>query len=286
MSRTLSPTVRRRRLARVLRGLREEAGMTLDKASHQAELPRATLGKLETGDLKRVRLADLDSLARLYEVDNKTRLAMHQLAKDAEQRGWWSKYKDVFGPGSLPDFEAEASVIRTYEAQVIPGLLQTQAYARAVFTGTNAFAEEEIKRHVDARMERQRILSHAYPPEYAAIIDEAALRRPAGGTQAMQEQLQHLTELATHRHITINVLPFAAGMHAANLGGFMIMNFPDDADPVIAYAETPTSILFVEEEDEIRRHDAMWREALNASLTVVQSIGFINEVASSLESDQ
>ncbi|MFD0773080.1 helix-turn-helix domain-containing protein [Streptomonospora algeriensis] len=286
MSRTLSPTVRRRRLARVLRGLREKAGLTLEKASKQADLPRATLGKLETADLKRVRLTDLDSLARLYEVDDKTRLAMHQLAKDAEQRGWWSKYKDVFGPGSLPDFEAEASVIRTYEAQVIPGLLQTRAYARAVFTGTNAFAEDEIQRHVDARMERQHILSHAYPPEYAAIIDEAALRRPAGGARAMQEQLHYLTELATRRHVMIHALPFAAGMHAANLGGFMIMDFPEDADPAIAYSETPTSILFVEEEEEIRRHDAMWREALNASLTVAQSIDFIKEVAASLESDQ
>ncbi|MDT0300679.1 helix-turn-helix domain-containing protein [Streptomonospora wellingtoniae] len=286
MSRTLSPTVRRRRLARVLRGLREAAGLTLDTASKQAALPRATLGKLETADLKRLRLTDLDSLARLYAVDDKTRLAMHQLAKDAEQRGWWSKYRDVFSPGSLPDFEAEASVIRTYEAQVVPGLLQTREYACAVFTGTNAFAEDEVKRHVDARMERQYILKHPYPPEYAAIIDEAVLRRPAGGRQAMVEQLHHLAELATLRHVTIHVLPFAAGMHAANLGGFMIMDFPDDADPAIAYAETPASILFVEEEEDIRRNDAMWREALNASLTVAQSIDFIEEVATSLESDQ
>ncbi|TQN28433.1 helix-turn-helix protein [Haloactinospora alba] len=286
MARSLSPTVRRRRLARVLRGLRASAGLTLDSAAKQAAIPRATLGKLETGDLKRIRLADLDSLAQLYEVDNQRRLGMHQLAKDAIEQGWWSKYKDVFGAEALPDFEAEASFIRTYEAQVIPGLLQTPAYTRAVFTGTNAFAEEEVKRHVDARMERQRILTHAYPPEYAAIIDEAALRRPAGGIQAMQEQLHHLTDVARHPHITLHVLPFSAGMHAANLGGFMIMDFPEPADPAIGYAETPSSILFVETEEEIRRHDAMWREALNASLTVAQSIDFINEVATSLESYQ
>ncbi|GAB3488117.1 helix-turn-helix domain-containing protein [Nocardiopsis coralliicola] len=284
MSRTLSPTVRRRRLARVLRGLREGAGMTLETAAKQAGVPRATLGKLETGDLKRVRLTDLDSLSELYQVENQTRLAMHQLATDATERGWWSKYKDIFGAGAIPDFEAEASFIRTYEAQVVPGLLQTPAYTRAVFTGTNAFAEAEIQRHVDARMKRQEILHHPYAPEYAAIIDEAALRRTAGGAECMIEQLRQLTTLATRPHITIHVLPFSAGMHAANLGGFVIMDFPDPSDPSIGFAETPTSILFVEDKDEIRRHDAMWREALNASLTVAQSIDLIDEVSTNLES--
>lgn len=285
MTRSLSPTVRRRRLGRVLRKLREDANLTLEVAAKQASIPRATLGKLETGQLMRIRIAALDTLAKLYGVDNSTRLAMHQLAKDSTERGWWSKYKDVFGAEALPDFEVEASFIRAYEAQVVPGLLQTEAYARAVFTGTNAFAESEIKRHVDARMQRQRILSHPYPPEYAVIIDESALRRPAGSKEAMREQLHYLSEMATRPHITIHVLPFSAGMHAASLGSFMIMEFPEPSDLPIGHAEIPTANIFVEGAEEIRCYDAMWREAHNASLTVAQSIDFINEVAASLESD-
>lgn len=283
MARSLSPTVRRRRLARVLRRLRDDAKLTLDAAAKQSGVPRATLGKLETAELRRIRLSDLDALASLYEVDNDSRLGMHQLAKDATERGWWSKYKDLFGAQALPDFEVEASFIKTFQPQVIPGLLQTPAYTRAVFTGTNAFAEDEIARHVDARMERQRILAHPYPPEYAAIIDEAALRRSAGGTECMREQLRHLIDMAKLPHITVHVLPFKAGMHAASLGGFVIMEFPEPSDPSIAHSETPTASLFVEGE-EIRRCDAMWREAHNASLTVAQSIDFIDEVISSLES--
>ncbi|MBB6170763.1 transcriptional regulator with XRE-family HTH domain [Nocardiopsis mwathae] len=286
MKRPLSPTVRRRRLGRVLRALREEAGLKLDEAAKQSGIPRATLGKMETAELKRIRLADLDALASLYKRDDKSRRAMHQLAKDATQLGWWSNYKDVFGARALPDFEAEASFIRTYQAQVIPGLLQTAEYTRAVFMGTNAFDDDEIQRHVDARMERQRILASLRPPEYSAIIDEAALRRPAGGNSAMKEQLLHLIHMAARPHMTVHVLPFSAGMHAANLGGFQILDFPEPADPAIGYTETPTSILFVEGEDEIRRYDAMWREAHNAALTVAQSIDFIKEVIASLESEQ
>ncbi|MFW5416003.1 helix-turn-helix domain-containing protein [Nocardiopsis sp. CNT-189] len=286
MSRTLSPTVRRRRLARVLRQLRDEARLTLDAAAKQAGIARATLGKIETAELKRVRLSDLDSLAVLYEIDNSTRLALHQLAKDSSERGWWSKYKDVFGGKALPDFEAEASCIRTFQAQVVPGLLQTSDYIEAVFTGTNAFVAEEVARHVDARVERQKILTHAYPPDYTVILDEAALRRQAGSATVMKEQLEHLAYMTTRPHIALHVLPFSAGMHAASLGSFTIMDFPDPSDPSLAHTENPTSILFVEEETELRRYEAMWREAHNASLTVKQSVEFIKQIASSLESEQ
>lgn len=282
MSRTLSPTVRRRRLARILRGLREEAGLTLDVAAKQAGIARATLGKIETGDLKRLRLAELDALAQLYEVDNEARLAMHRLARESSERGWWLRYKDVFGAKALPDFEAEASCIRTFQPQVVPGLLQTQSYIEAVFMGTNACGADEIERHVTARLERQHILTHPYPPDYSAVIDEAVLRRPAGGSTVMRGQLDHLTQMAARPHIAVHVLPFSVGMHAASLGSFTIMDFPDPTDPSLGHSESPTSILFVEEDNDLRRYDAMWREVHNASLTVKQSVDFINEVASDL----
>lgn len=285
MKPSFSPTIRRRRLARILRDLREESGQTLDIASKQSGIPRATLGKLETADLKRIRPVHLDSLAQLYKVDEGTWNGLHQLAKDANERGWWSKYKDVFKATGLPSFEVEASYIRVYETQVIPGLLQTPNYIRAVFTGTSAFPEDRVQRHVDARMERQEILDRLYPPEYVAIIDEAALRRQAGSRTVMREQLLHLAEMALRPRATIHILPFSTGLHAATLGAFQIMDFPEPRDPTIGYTETPTSTVYVEEGEEIARYETMWREVHNSALTAAQSIEFLHHLSTSLEGE-
>ncbi|GAB3740939.1 helix-turn-helix transcriptional regulator [Nocardiopsis nanhaiensis] len=241
------------------------------------------MGKLETADLKRIRAAHLDALAQLYEVDEEAWKGLHQLAKDANERGWWSKYKDVFKATGLPSFEVEASHIRVYETQVVPGLLQTSQYIRAVFTGTSAFPEERVQRHVDARMERQAILDRLYPPEYVAIIDESALRRQAGGPGVMREQLLHLADMALRPRITIHVLPFSTGLHAATLGAFQIMDFPEPRDPTVGYAEIPTSTIYVEGDEEIDRYEAMWREVHNSALTAAQSIDFLNDLSTSLE---
>ena len=283
MQRPHSPTIRLRRLGFELRHLREQHKLTLEEASKRSGVPRTTLSKIENAESRRTRSRDLDALADLYQVSDEAREAFHQLYRESNERGWWYRYKELFGTSGLPAFEVEASLIRTYEAQVVPGLLQTSEYTRAVFTGTNAYAEAEIQRHVDARMERQSILARLYPPEYAAIIDEAALRRPAGTAEAMREQLQHLAHMATRPHISVHVLPFSAGMHAANLGGFQIMEFTDPSDPSICFAEVPTAGLFLEEEAEIRRYDAIWREAHSAALTVAQSMKFIKEAITSLE---
>jgi transcriptional regulator with XRE-family HTH domain len=281
-----SPTIRLRRLGFELRHLREKHKLTLEEASKRSGVPRTTLSKIETAESRRTRTRDLDALADLYEVNDETREAFHQLYRESTEKGWWHRYKELFGTSGLPAFEVEASLIRTYEAQVIPGLLQIPEYTRAVFTGTNAYADAEIQRHVEARMERQAILARLYPPEYAAIIDEAALRRPAGSIEVMKEQLQHLVHMATRQHVSMHVLPFAAGMHAANLGGFQIMEFNNPADPTVCFAEIPTAGLFLEEDGEVRRYDAIWREAHNTSLTVAQSISFIKEVITSLEGER
>ncbi|GAB2500751.1 Scr1 family TA system antitoxin-like transcriptional regulator [Nocardiopsis aegyptia] len=283
MKHSFSPTIRRRRLARILRDLREESGDTLDAAAKKSGVPRATLGKLETAAIKQIRPAHLDALAKLYGVGKEAWESMHQLAKDASEQGWWSKYKDVFSPTGLASFEVEASFVRVFEAQVIPGLLQTPDYTRAVFMGANSYSEDRIRRHVAARMERQDILERLYPPEYAAVIDEGVLRRQAGGPKTMREQLHHLVQMAERPNIAIQVVPFSAGTYAANLGSFQIMEFSEPNDPTIGYAETPTSTLYVESPEEIRRYDAMWREASAAALSVAQTVDFVRNVVESLE---
>ncbi|WP_201294763.1 MULTISPECIES: helix-turn-helix transcriptional regulator [unclassified Nocardiopsis] len=283
MKPSFSPTIRRRRLARILREFREESGHTLDTASKESGVPRSTIGRLEGPEGKRIQTAHLDALARLYNMDEASWKSLHQLAKDAGERGWWSKYKDVFSADGLPSFEVEASCIRTYQTQVIPGLLQTTAYTRAVFTGTSMVQEEQIQRHVDGRMKRQEILERLHPPEYVAIIDEAALRRSAGGEEVMREQLDHLIDMAKRPKMSIHVLPFSSGMHAANLGSFQILDFPEPTDPTIGYMETPTCKIFSEEDGEIRRYETLWREAHNAALTAAQSVSFIRDVIASLK---
>ncbi|WP_039831405.1 helix-turn-helix domain-containing protein [Nocardiopsis valliformis] len=283
MNHGFSPTIRRRRLARILRDYREESGHTLDTAAKESGVPRSTIGRLEGPEGKRIQTAHLDALARLYNMDEESWRSLHQLAKDAGERGWWSKYKDVFSTNGLPSFEVEASCIRTYQAQVLPGLLQTADYTRAVFTGTGAFQEEQVQRHVAGRLKRQEILERLYPPEYIAIVDEAALRRFAGGPEVMREQLEHLTDVAQRPRVSIHVLPFSAGIHAAHLGSFQILEFPEPTDPTIGYMDTPTCKIFSEEDEEIRRYEAMWREAHNASLTAAQSMTFIQDLSASLK---
>ena len=285
MQRPHSPNIRLRRLGFELRHLRETHRLTLEEASKRSGVPRTTLSKIETAESRRTRTRDLDALADLYEVSDETREAFHQLYRESKDKGWWYRYRELFGTSGLPAFEVEASLIRTYQSQVVPGLLQTSEYTRAVFTGTNSYAEAELRRHVEARMQRQNILARLYPPEYAAIIDEAALRRPAGGETAMHAQLEHLVHMAKQPHISIHVLPFSAGMHAANLGGFQIMEFSEPADPTVCFAEIPTAGLFLEEEAEVRRYDAIWREAHNASLSVTQSLDFIQDISASLEGE-
>ncbi|WP_087096026.1 helix-turn-helix transcriptional regulator [Nocardiopsis sp. JB363] len=278
-----SPSIRRRRLSSELRRLRSEAGLTLVEAAKQAELSKSNLGKMEQAESKSVPTSALDKLLDLYEVnDPSTREAMHSLARDAKQRGWWSRYKDVL-PQMLPDFEAEACAFRTYHAQVVPGMLQTPAYADAVFRANKVRNDDEIAQRVAARVARQGILNEVNPPSYQAIIDEAALRRVVGSEKVMREQLQHLINMASRHNVDIFVLPFTAGAHPATEGTFIVMDFPDIRDSSIAYLENPATSLYLEECDQIRMFNDMFGNAQGCSLTPVQSLSFIERILDELE---
>lgn len=281
--RSYSPSVRRRRISAQLRHYREEKGLTATQAGEALGWPQQKISKIESGEQKRMPAAELDALLDLYGAKaTGVRAALHECARLAKQRGWWSKYKDVL-PSGLPDFETEASAIRTYECQVVPGLLQTPDYAEAVFRADKVREDEEIAKRVAARMQRQEVLNRVDPPAYWAIIDEAALRRMVGSPEIMRVQLRHLTHLAARHNIDIQVLPFAAGAHSACTGSFVIMDFPDPMDASIGYVDTPTSSLFVEEEDELREFVAMFGSAQGSALNPADSLGFINEAVESLE---
>ena len=282
-----SPSLRLRRLAAELRRAREQANLTGSQAAKKLKWSAGKLSKIEKTETKRITSGDLDKMLDLYKVnDPRTREAMHALAKDAKLRGWWSKYKDVFGDRALPDFEAEASVIRTFTTQTVPGLLQTPEYAEAIFRGGRYVSPEEIRRRLEFRMERREVLTRFRPVQLRAVIDEAALRRQIGDIKTMREQLDHLLYMAQLPNIDIQVLPFSAGAHAALAAPFTILEFTDPLDTPIVYVGTVTDALFIEEADDVTQYSVTFGDVQGSSLSTARSAAFIKEVAATQESDK
>ncbi|GAA4930553.1 helix-turn-helix transcriptional regulator [Streptomonospora halophila] len=278
-----SPSIRRRRLSAELRRLRAEAQLTLVEAAKEAGTGKSNLSKIEQAESKHVPAKTLDKLLDLYKVeDTQLRASLHELSRLAGERGWWSQYKDLV-PEMLADFEAEACAFRTYQAQVIPGMLQTPEYADAIFRANKVRDDTEVAQRVAARMKRQEVLNRVDPPSYSAIVDEGALRRLVGSSAVMRGQLEHLTHLAIRHNVDIYVLPFGAGAHPATEGSFVTMDFPDARDSSIAYLETPVSSLYLEEEQQIRTCNDMFGSAQACSLTPAQSVTFMRGVLDELE---
>lgn len=286
MQSSYSPTVRRRRLGFELRRLREEHGFTLEAASKESGVPRATIGKIETAESIRTRTRDLDALADLYEVDRESRAGLHQLSRESKHKGWWSRYKDVFSDRALPDFEGEASAIRTFQAQVIPGLFQTPRYAEEVFRGGRAMDDPSLERRVEARITRQGLLSGVGAPHMTAVIDEAALRRVVGSAPIMLEQLEHLEHLALRHNIDIQVLTFSSGAHLGMAGAFTILDFPEPRDPSIVYVSTAADGLYLEQPDDIERYNVAFSNVQGIALSSIPSMRFIAGIKASIESER
>lgn len=237
-----------------------------------------TFGRIETADARRLRSGDLDALASVYKVDDKNREAMHQLAQQSKERGWWSKYRDVFGDQALPDWEAEASMIRSFEALTIPGLFQTPEYATAVFQAGRAVREEDVARRVEARMQRREIFNRIKSPHMVAVIDEGALRRLVGGPETMRDQLTHLKNMAHRHHIDIQVLPYIAGAHLALGKPFTILDFPESKDQPLVYVGTATDDLFLEQPEEIERYNVAFGNVQGVALSTSLSVEFIDDI--------
>lgn len=285
MQRPHSPTLRRRRLSAELKRAREEAKVTSANAAKSLGWAAGKLSMIENAETQKVKADDLDKMLDLYQVtDSDKREALHALARDAKVRGWWSKYKEVFGPQSLPDFEAEASAIRTFEGLVIPGLLQTPDYARAVIQGGRYTSEEEIERRVKARLERRDILTRFKPASLRVTLDEAVLHRVVGSSEVMAEQLRHLLHMAKLPNIDLQVVPFDAGAHAAFVAPFSILNFPDPLDAPIVFVDTASGGLFLEESDEVEAHSVTFGDVQGSAMSAAQSARLITEVLETLES--
>jgi transcriptional regulator with XRE-family HTH domain len=248
------PTVLRILLGAQLRRLREGQRITLEDAGKRIRASHSKISRLETG---RVGFKDRDitDLLTLYGVtDEEERETLRSLARRANAPGWWHDYSDVLPHWfeAYVGLEEVATQIRAYEVQFVPGLMQTEDYARAVtLLGHDTEPARDIERRVRLRMARQAVLDREDAPNVWAVIDEAVLRRPAGSPEIMHGQLKHLAELGQRPNVTIQVIPFQAGGHAAAGGPFSILRFAEPDLPDIVYLEQLTSALYLDKPDTV-----------------------------------
>jgi len=250
------PTVLRILLGSQLRMLREVKGITREEAGYAIRASGSKISRMELGRVS-FKERDVTDLLKLYGVDDDETATLVALAIQANSPGWWHKYGDV-----LPDWfqvyvglEEAASLIRLYEVQFVPGLLQTADYARAVVRlGQPGAAPEEIERRISLRMGRQELLTKPGGPRLWAIVDEAALRRPIGGKEVMRAQLEQLILATEEPQVTLQVMPFRSGGHAAEAGAFTIMRFPEPDLPDVVYLEQLTSALYLDKRDDVEKY--------------------------------
>ena len=243
-----------------LRRLRETAGVSRDDAGYHIRASGSKISRMELGRVS-FKERDVTDLLEYYGVtDPAEREKLVQLTREANATPWYQKFQDV-----VPDWfhvfvglEEAAQLIRVYEVQFVPGLLQTEEYARAIITqGAPGMEADEVDRRVALRMGRQKLLIRENPPRYWVILDEAALRRPMGGRDVHVKQIEHLIDLVSEPNITLQVMPFRYGGHAAEAGAFTIMRFPETDLPDVVYMEYLTGAHYIDKPEEVERYAAV-----------------------------
>jgi transcriptional regulator with XRE-family HTH domain len=279
------PTVLRMLLGIQLRRLREAAGLTPDQAGYEIRASRSKISRVEHGRVG-FKERDVSDLLSLYGVtDPRERERMLALARQANNQGWWAKYDDI-----MPDWfesyvglEQATSLIRNFELQFVPGLFQTEEYARGVtMLGHRSAPGPEIEHRVSLRMQRQKILERDDSPRIWAVVDESALRRPLGGVEAMQAQLRHLAEVTEYPRVTLQVMPFSRGGHPAAGGAFTVLRFAEPDLPDIVYLEQLTSALYLDRRDEVDHYMEVMNRLSAEADTPADSARILEKIAKSL----
>jgi uncharacterized protein DUF5753/helix-turn-helix protein len=285
-------TVPRRQLGRYLRGLREQARISVKLAAEQLEWSTPRIWRIETGQVA-MRSLDVRNMCELYDAPAETTKALMGLAKETKAKGWWHAFGDVIPEGFdvYVGLEEAATSHTSYESELVPGLLQTEGYAREIINiHTPGLSEEELDGRVQLRIERQVILTRpTVPLTLCAVLSEAAIRRPTGGRKVMAHQLAHLVYMSELANVTLRVLPFAAGAHIGTLTGpFVILRFPlkgdgSETEPPVVYKDGYTGNLYLDKPKEIEQYEAAFRGIWEAALDEQASRRLIAEVAGSYE---
>jgi transcriptional regulator with XRE-family HTH domain len=274
-----SPTVLRILLGAYLRRLREARRISLEEAGNLIRASHSKISRLESG---RVGFKDRDvvDLLAFYGVTDKSEhQALRELAIRASSPGWWRDYADVVPSwfDMYVGLEEAASQIRAYQVQFVPGLLQTDDYARAVIM-LRYSNPKEVSRRVSLRMARQAVLDKPDPPGLMTVLDEALLRRPIGGSRAMRAQLKHLIEMSQRPNVTIQVIPFKAGGHAAAGGSFSLLSFADYDLPDVVYIEQLTSAQYLDKPDIVNGYQSVIQRLCTEALAPASSVNALRSM--------
>jgi transcriptional regulator with XRE-family HTH domain len=257
--------------------LRERYGLDIAQVAEDIGASHMTIRRVEKG-LHQADLAILEKLFDRYQLAYERRMELLDLAASAFRSGWWLEYGDVLH-GVFAVMEDEAARILSFQSQVMPGLLQTNAYARALFesglAAPDTWEAQNVEKRVRARSARRAILDRENPPQLHAVLGEAAIRQQVGGPEVMGRQLSHLAEMADHDNVVIQVLPFAAGAHAGLGGSFIVFEFEHEDDPDVVHSENLSGSAYSESESALTRFRLAWGSVVDAALPPDESAALI-----------
>ncbi|MFI5754622.1 helix-turn-helix domain-containing protein [Streptomyces sp. NPDC051569] len=279
-------TVLGRQLGEELRKFRESAGITMASAAEALDCTKGKISRIENGRVA-VRTPDVLALLRAYGVEQEGEIAtrLTDLARTANRRrrtGWWNQYGPVLAD-TYRDYialEATASTIRTFQGQLIPGLLQTADYVRAVTVASKAWqTPSEIEQFVRVRLARQERLVADDPLSVWAVVAEGVLRQQVGGPNVMSAQLEHLMSVADLPNVQIQILPFHRGAHASMFGPYVILSFTETSALDVVLADNPTGSIWLEHEPEVARYRALFDDARSSALSPAESLSLIHKLS-------
>ncbi|MFC5724348.1 helix-turn-helix domain-containing protein [Streptomyces gamaensis] len=276
-----SPTIRQKRLGAELRKLREAAGMSGEAAAEALECGQAKISRIETG-ANGIRPFELRGLLSAYGVTDRDLIeTLVELAKEGRRPGWWSRYAQSFpGIADLAHLEAHAVVVQTWQTVLVPGLLQTADYMRALFRGGRyGYDAAEAEHAVAARTARQQVLASADAPRLSAVVYEAVLRAEVGGPAVMRGQLRHLAALADSERVRLRVLPFAAGAHGGFDGPFVVYGL-EPADMDVVLMDGLAGPQYLDRQADVRRFRELFASLSAAALDPESSAGLLRRLAS------
>jgi hypothetical protein len=270
--------IRRRVLAKQLRLLREQAGLTLEQAAPQLDFSVSKLSRIENAQVM-IDVHWVKSMLDVYDVGGVRWTEMLDLAREANQPGWWKAYG--LGNNSYIAFETEATRVQDFTPLYVPGLLQTADYARALMIAVPVRRTPEgLEQEIGARLHRQhRLTSTEDPIELVAVVDESVLHRPVGGAEVMRAQLAHMAALAQLDTVKLHVLPSTVGAHAALVSGFIILHFGNLDEPDMAYVEHALGALTLDKDGEVARAKLTFERVVSDALDPAESLALIRQMA-------
>ncbi|MCX5184244.1 helix-turn-helix transcriptional regulator [Streptomyces sp. NBC_00268] len=285
MPNVMPSTVLGRQLGDELRRFREAAGLTTLDAASALDCTKGKISRIENGHVP-VRTPDLNALMEAYGVQEaESRERLEALARKANRRrreGWWHQYGSVLGDSYRDQIEMEdiCDSVRTYQVHLVPGLLQTPEYGRAVTVASRSWqTPEQINQFVQVRLARQERLAGESPMEFWAVLSEGVLRQQVGGPDVMRAQLEHLGALTELPNITLQVLPFSRGAYSGMFGPYLLMHFPRVASLDLVLTETPTGNIWIERETEVAHYRALFDDARTSALPPTESLRLIQRIA-------